>query len=538
MKLKVFIGILFILHCGLSVFHLNHTTMWDDEASVVWFAKNYNQYGEIVGYDGTNIFSYRNGQLINNDLIYNNPPLDIYFTSYIIKWFGENDFTVRLSFAIVGMIALVFYLLCFRMIADNDHKWFAYSSVLLLLSVNYLMIEGNSRYYSLTFLFGAISLLISFIIAKRPERKLWAKLGLIVVQLISIYFLFLSHYLAAMCWWLMTFFIMWQYKQIRLSFKDAFTVVTILLNIGLFAIVTKYIFDHNALHRPDMSNDDSLFLKYVKLFGWLFNDLNRSNVLPVWTIPLLFFLMIWRKHLISTPFRRIVFSCLVFLAASYFWNPQSTSKSTCFDLRYVYVVIPLLYMVVGYLLKLLHENVKAGKYISILLLLLFINSTILCYIPESTPPRLLLPNFIKERVEPYPSAYSEVLAYIDQHFDGRKKILTIPGYHNTVLLRYVPDKIEITNTLDSTTPLSKSLIDSLGMQCLYIGNCKPEYIFQFGTEDKLDPYPYKPSDYKYIDTIPIYAFGIDITRPELYWHSFGPKQIKDMNTEALYIYHD
>jgi hypothetical protein len=512
--------------------------MWDDEASVVWFAKNYNQYGEIVGYDGTNIFSYRNGQLINNQLVYNNPPLDIYFTSYVIKFFGEDDFTVRLSFALVGMIALIFYLICFRILTEKDDKWFGYTSVILLLSVNYLMIEGNSRYYSLTFLFGAISLLMSFIIAKKPERKLWAKLGLIILQLISIYFLFLSHYLAAMCWWLMCFFVMWQYKQIRINFKDAFTVITILLNLVLFAIVVKYIFDHDALSRPDMKNDDPLLIKYFKLLGWLFNDLNRSNIIPVWTIPLFVFLMVFRKKLISIPFRRIVFSALVFLAASYFWNPQSTSKSTCFDLRYVYVVIPVLYLLVGYLLKLLHENIKAGKYISFILILVYINSTLLCYIPVSTPPRLLLPNFIKERVEPYPTAYSEAISYIRKNFAQRTRILTIPGYHNTVLLRYVPDLIEITNTLDQNTPLKKNMIDSLGMSCLFIGHCKPEYIFQFGTEDKLDAYPYKASDYKYIDTIPIYAFGIDITRPELYWHSFGPQKIRDMSKEALYIYHD
>jgi hypothetical protein len=538
MKLKLFIGALFVLHCCLSIFHLNHTTMWDDEASVVWFAKNYNQYGKIVGYDGDNIFSYRNGQLINNELVYNNPPLDIYFTSYVIKYFGEDDYTVRLSFAIAGMIALIFYLLCIRMITSRDNKWFAYTSVLLLLSVNYLMIEGNSRYYSLTFLFGAISLWATLKITHREEKKLWVIIGYLVLQLVAIYFLFLSHYLAAMCWWLMCFYIFWQFKQVKISFRDAFTNVAVILNFILFVIIAEYIYSHNALSRPDMSNDDSLPVKYFKLFGWLMNDLNRANIIPLWSVLLFGFLLLFRRHLISPSFKRVVWFTSVFMLASYLWNPQSTSKSTCFDLRYIYVVIPILYLWIGYLLKLLHENLKPGKYIAAVLVLIYINSTIICYIPESTPPRWLLPNFIKERVEPYPTAYSEAIDYIQTNFDGRKRILTIPGYHNTVLLRYVPDKIEITNTLDAKTPLRKSVIDSLGMNCLYMGNCKPEYIFQFGTEDKLDPYPYKASDYTYIDTIPIYAFGIDISRPELYWHSFGPKKIVDINKEALYIYHD
>ncbi len=538
MKLKLLIGLLFILHCGLSIFHLNHTPMWDDEASVVWFAKNYNKYGEIVGYDGDNIFSYRNGQLINNELKYNNPPLDIYFTSYIIKYIGEDDFTVRMSFAVVGMLALIFYLLIFKIIADKDDKWFLYSSALLLLSVNYLMIEGNSRYYSLTFLFGAISLLMSFLIAKKPERKLSSKIGFIIIQLISIYFLFLSHYLAAICWWLMVFFVLWQHKQIKINLKDKFTIITVILNIVLLAVLVKYIIDENALSRPDMSNDDSFVMKYFKLFGWLFNDLNRLNIIPLWSIPLLIYLVIAKKKLLSAHFRKMVLFSLIFLGASYLLNPQSTSKSTCFDVRYIYVILPVLYMVLGYLLKMLHENFKMGKTFAMVALILLINTTWLFYIPESTPPRFLLPSFIKERIQPYPTAYSEVLKYIDENFHERKKILTIPGYHNTVLLRYVPEKIEITNTLDVTTPLSKSVIDTLGMQCLYIGKCKPDYIIQFGTEDKLDPYPYSRLDYQYIDTIQVYAFGIDVTRPELFWHSFGPRKINDISKEALYIYHN
>jgi hypothetical protein len=512
--------------------------MWDDEASVVWFANNYNKYGEIIGYDGANIFSYRNGQLINNDLVYNNPPLDIYFTAYIIRFFGEDDFTVRFSFAITGIIGLIFFLLCIKIITGKDKNWFVYSSVLLLLSVNYLLIEGNSRYYSLNFLFGSISLWATLKLAYANRPNLLYSIGFVVIQLFTIYILFLSHYLAALCWWVMCFIILLQYKKVKLSFKDGFSWVAIALNFILFIIVAKYFLDHQVLNRPDMSNDDGLALKYFKLLGWLFNDLNRSNIIPLWSILLFLYLFIFKRKWLSQDFKRMVGFSLVFIGLSYLLNPQSTSKSTCFDLRYIYIIIPILYMWIGYLLKLLHEKFSIGKWLALSLVLIYVNTTALCYIPVSTPLRWLLPNFVMERLNPYPTAYSEAISYINRNFKKRTKILTLPGYHNTVFLRYVGDKIEITNTLDQNTPLSKNVVDSLGMNCLYIGNCKPEYIFQFGTNDKLDPYPYKANDYKYIDTIPIYAFGIDITRPELFWHSFGPKKNFDLKTEALYIYHD
>ncbi len=511
--------------------------MWDDEASVVWFAKNYNTYGKVVGFDGANLFSYRNGQLINNELAYNNPPLDIYFTSYIIKYVGEDDFTIRLSFAIVGILGLLVFLACFRLITGKDEKWFGYSSVLLLLSVNYLLIEGNSRYYSLNFLFGALSLYLTLKINNRNDKSLYKKAGLLVLQLISLYFLFLSHYLAALCWWLMCFVVLFLNKQVKFKLKDGFTIVAVILNLGLLVITTKYFLDHQVLNRPDMSNDDSILLKYFKLTGWLFNDLNRSNIIPLWSVLLFTYLAIFKRKLLSPEFKKLAVFSIVFIGASFLLNPQSTSKSTCFDLRYIYIAIPLLYMWIGYLLKLLHERFEKGKYVAFVLVLIYVNTTILCYIPVSTPVRLLLPNFVKERVEPYPTAYSEAIDYINKNFKKRTRILTIPGYHNTVFLRYVPDKIQITNTLEPSTPLSPLVVESLGQQCLWIGNCKPEYIFQFGTEDKL-PSVYGPEDYKYIDTIPIFAYSIDITRPELFWHSFGPRRITDLSKEALYIYHD
>ena len=538
MKVKILVGSLFILHCALSAFHLNNTPMWDDEAMVVWFAKNYNQNDKIVGYDGANIFSYRNGTLINNELVYKNPPLDVSFASYVIKYIGDDDLTIRLSFAITGMLGLLIFLLCFRIITGKDEKWFVYSSVLLLLSVNYLLIEGNSRYYSLNFLFGALSLFATLKITHYHNNSIYKKIGFLVLQLIAIYFFFLSHYLAALCWWLMCFFIMVQNKELRFSFKDRFTMISVVMNLILFAIIVKYSLEHHVLNRPDMSNDDGFFLKYYKLTRWLFNDLNRINLIPFWSILLFIYLFIFKKKLISTEFKKMTLFSLVFIGASFLLNPQSTSTSDCFEIRYIYVVIPILYMWIGYLLKLLHENVRIGKYLAFILALIYINSTLLCYYPVSMPVRLLLPNFIKERIESYPTAYSESIHYINKNFTKRTKIITVPDYHITVFLRYVGDKIEVTNTLNQNSPLRKTMVDSLGMQCLYIGECKPEYIFLFGNNGDLDAYPYGVKDYKYIDTINVFAAGMDITRPEIFWHSFGSKKVVDKDRDALYILHD
>lgn len=538
MKTKLFLIAMFVLHIGLSLFHINHTTMWDDEASVVWFAKNYNQHGKILGYDGTHLFSYRNGQLINNQLEYNNPPLDIYYAAAVMRHFGDSDFTMRLSFAILGFIALAIYIWCFQLITGKDKIWFLFASTFLFLSVNYLLIEANTRYYSLNFLFAAISLFATLKIVQQPEKKFMHKSIFLLVQLIAIYFLFLSHYLAAVCWWLMLAIILLQQKQLKLNLKDKFTWIIVVGHSILLGIIARYIISEHALDRPDLVGKDSVWTKYAKLIEWLFVDLHNINLFPLWAVLVFVYLFSFKREMLSKNFKQLMQISLVFIIAIVVLNPQPTSASLSFDIRYLYVIIPLLYLLFAYLFKLIYEQVKMGKLVSVILAILFINTTLLSALPSDNGPQWLLPNFIKERTKPYPTAYSEAIKYINKNFDSRKKILTLPGFHNTVFFRYVPDKIEITNTLDTTTALSKSLIDSLGMQCLYIGRCKPDYVFQFGTTETLADYPFKATDFKFIDTIPIYAYGVDVTRPELYWHSFGPRKIKDIKTEALYIFHN
>lgn len=512
--------------------------MWDDEASVVWFAKNYNQQGKILGYDGTHLFSYRNGQLINNRMEYNNPPLDIYYAAAIIRYFGDSDFTMRFSFALLGFIALALYLWCFRIIADKDNIWFLFASSFLCLSVNYLLIEANTRYYSLNFLFAAISLLATLKMVQQAEKKWIQKSLFLLIQLIAIYFLFLSHYLAAVCWWLILVFILIKKGQINLDLKRSFNWILATGNLILLTIIAHYIISQHALDRPDLEGKDAIMTKYLKLIEWLFTDLHRVNIIPIWALIVFAILFAFKKHLLSTNFKHLMLTVLLFIVAIVALNPQPTSASLSFDIRYLYVIIPLLYLLFAYVFKLIYDLGKYGKFMSIIVAVLFINTTLLSALPSDDGPQWHLPNYIKESSQPFPTAYSEAINYINKNFHSRKKILTLPGFHNTVFFRYVPDKIETTNTLEPSTPLSKSLIDSLGLQCLYIGQCKPDYVFQFGTTETLADYPFKASDFKYIDTIPIYAYGVDVTRPELYWHSFGPRKIRDMKAEALYIFHN
>lgn len=537
MKLRLYLLFLIITHCILALWRPDHTLMWDDEASVVWFAKNYNREGNIIAYDGHNIFSYRNGQLIDNQLSYNNPPMDIYYAAAVIKYFGEADNTLRIAFTIPGIIALLLYLGCLRKMSDSDDTWFAYTATLLSLSVNYLLIEQNVRYYSLNFLLAASALFatLKFIDSNRRANKLlW-----LIVQLLSLYLLFICHSLAATCWWAMCLWLMFRKHTIQFHPKHHTTRVVVAAHSALFAANAYFFVSQNALNRPDLRNQDSLLVKYKKLIEWLLVDLNALNVLPLSVALALLLLYVFQRRKLPLSFRILLEAGTLFLLLILLLNPQPTSQSDHFDVRYLYIILPLLYAWVAYLLSRLHRAGRFGPISAITLSGVFICSSLFSCIPSPDGPRWLLPAYVAEKSKPFPTAYSELLQYIDRHFDGKKKILTLPGFHNTVLLRYRPEKIEITNTLDpQTCPLSPNTIDSLRMHCLYIGACKPDYVFQFGVAETLADYPFKAGDFRVCDTLWIYAHEVDITRPELFWHSFGPRPLQDSSRQALYIFHD
>lgn len=537
MKLRLYLLFLIVTHCFLALWRPDHTLMWDDEASVVWFAKNYNREGKIVAYDGHNIFSYRNGQLIDDQLAYNNPPMDIYYAAAVIRYFGEADSTLRIAFTIPGILALLLYLGCLRKLSDGDDTWFAYTATLLSLSVSYLLIEQNVRYYSLNFFLAASALFatLKFISSNRRSNKLlW-----LVVQLISLYLLFVCHSLAAACWWAMCLWLMFRKDAIQINPRHAATRIVVAAHSLLFAANAYFFFSQNALNRPDLSNQDTPLVKYKKLTEWLFVDLNALNVLPLTASLLLLLLYLFRRDKLTSSFKVLLEAGTLFLLLILLLNPQPSSRSDHFDVRYLYIVLPLLYAWVAYLLSRLHRAGRVGPIAAISISGIFICSSLFSCIPSPNGPQWLLPAYVAERSKPFPTAYSELLQYIDRHFDSKKKILSLPGFHNTVLLRYRPDKIEITNTLDpQTSPLSPHVVDSLHMNCLYIGACKPDYVFQFGVTETLADYPFKARDFRFCDTLWIYAYEVDITRPELFWHSFGPRPLRDSSRQALYIFHD
>ncbi|GAA4452263.1 hypothetical protein GCM10023092_10960 [Rurimicrobium arvi] len=511
--------------------------MWDDEASVVWFAKNYNREGKIVAYDRQNIFSYRNGQLIDNQLGYNNPPVDIYYAAAVIRKFGDSDRVLRIAFTLPGILALLMYLGCLRKLTDEDNTWFAYTATLLTLSVNYLLIEQNVRYYSLNFLFAALSLLATLNVIGNTTKR--SRIFWLLLQVAALYLLFLSHSLAAVCWWAMCLWLMYRGKVLRFSFRHRLSVTIAAANALLFVADAYFFISQNSLNRPDLNNRDNWIVKYRKLAEWLFVDLNALNVLPLIAALILLLIFLFRRKTLSPAMKTLLEAETIFLLLILILNPQPTSASAHFDVRYLYIILPLLYAWTAYLLTVLHRINAWGKVAAITATGIFVCSTLFSCIPSPDGPRLLLPSYIEERSKPFPTAYSALIQYIHQHFDGRKKILTLPGYHNTVLLRYVPELIELTNTLDSaTTPLSHRTVDSLNMHCLYIGACKPDYVFQFGSTETLADYPFKVTDFRFSDTLWIYAAEVDITRPELFWHSFGPRALSDSSRQALYIFHD
>jgi hypothetical protein len=77
-----------ILALGVSFLilkSLDNAAFWDDEAHVGVMARNYLGMGHLTGWDGRNLYMYRNGGAIDKNLRPVNAPLDILVTAALVQ---------------------------------------------------------------------------------------------------------------------------------------------------------------------------------------------------------------------------------------------------------------------------------------------------------------------------------------------------------------------------------------------------------------------------------------------------------------------
>ncbi|MCK5557874.1 MAG: glycosyltransferase family 39 protein [Candidatus Hydrogenedentes bacterium] len=181
------VATLFAASC-LFLLNLANHYLWQDEAQTALISKTILTHGVPLGYDGKNYLSQELGAEYGENYLWRwHTWLPFYVAAASFRLFGANTFSARLPFALfgIGTVVLAYF---FAKSLWKSPRAGVVTSTLLLLSVPFIILSRQSRYYSMAAFF---SLLCLYAYANILERKKYSH----VVFVVSATLLFHTHYI-------------------------------------------------------------------------------------------------------------------------------------------------------------------------------------------------------------------------------------------------------------------------------------------------------------------------------------------------------
>jgi len=185
-----YLFLLLILCAALFLFlcNLGNQYLWQDEAQTALVSKTILSGGVPRGHDGKNFFSQELGAEYGKNYIWKwHTWLSFYIIAGFFGLLGANTFVARLPFALFG-IASVFLTYYFCKAMWKSRKIAATAALLLLISVPFLILSRQCRYYSMTAFFSLWGL---YAYIGLLDRKKYAHITFVL----SLVLLFHTHYI-------------------------------------------------------------------------------------------------------------------------------------------------------------------------------------------------------------------------------------------------------------------------------------------------------------------------------------------------------
>lgn len=561
---RVLICILFATTAYFSIARLGSPELWNDEAHVAVFARNFLQTGRWSAWDGRNLAGAdRNGIYLTPQLTTVLPQLDFVVTAASFRLFGVSTWSARLFFGLAGIASVALLFLWIKIEAPNQPELRLYAAALLGMSAPWLLYVRTCRYYSL-----AAMLLLGCLIgyAKYFQTKNWRWLGLMTASAVllfqasslicaaSLLALALRHFLlnASSC------------KKRDWLLCCGSGLLFILLSLPyLFAYTLPY---KAACKFESGGSSAPWLLNTMTLLWWNIREMNATNLMP-WTIAACL-VACWiaiNHEVLPQEINQALagWTCLAggFLMGLVLLSPQSIETTTLADIRYLSPAIPIFAALGGIVLAVIHKkSVVAGS----VMLAMLLTTTLPGIWPSSAWSfRWLLPAFIKEIHQPYPTSCSALAQYLHERANKDDRVVVVPDFYYMPLQFYVGDHILIRGLMDSKSPLPADKINHLD-STLYAEHLFPEWIVSCGLQPTMEATlqfymrsfdseegSEKSYNYELQADLPVY-WG-ESYRPELPWHSFGPRSPKtddkpaapwyslepetfDMRNEAVYVF--
>ncbi len=180
----------------LILANLGNQYLWGDEAATALVSKTILTNGIPIGTDGRNFFSQLSGAECTRNMVWVwHPWFPFYLQAMFFGSLGVSTFTARLPFALLG-IATVMLALYFGRSLWRNREAGIYSAVLLMVSVPFLILVRQSRYYSPEIFLSLLGL-YGYHLLVESRRKGAVILGLAGVLLFNTHYVQCAVLLAA-----------------------------------------------------------------------------------------------------------------------------------------------------------------------------------------------------------------------------------------------------------------------------------------------------------------------------------------------------
>ncbi len=528
---KIIISFLVIILSSLFLFYnLGHYALWDDEAETALFAKSIWQTGDMNAIIDHNIVAYNEGKGLTKLHMRYIPPLQSYIAAPFTTIINHSNFWLRFPFAFCGLLSIILILFWLYKSKSSQLTWLL-TSIGLLGNVSFFLFFRQCRYYGPTILF---SLIILFLYTYRNNHKK----TIITFSLIS-FLLFTSNYLC----FLATFiclsldYLFWgrKTKPLKTSIFIGF-LLPLIFSCGII------LFFHNPLIKNMWGiNSGSWILNKLTLFAWNFRDLNSCEFGVGLLILLSPFLYLFKKdiNLIRCPVAIVIYCISIAL-----FSPQPNWLLKVANVRYLMALIPLCIFTSVLVIK----NITNNKILlSVILAIIAFCTNMLnggpfvgkdkdtnfSKIIERQPYRSSILEFTAELIHPHSSSYEIVSSWIKDNIDLKETIWVNPQFATYPLMHYAPKPIYGWQ-LNIKKGQFKELPD------IYFKNkIQPDYIIAFGpntykVKNYIQKMKTKNISYKRIKKINNYWY--DLTRPELFWHSFEEINNFSLENESISIF--
>lgn len=538
-------GIL-LLSAYLLITGLGHAAFWDDEAEVGIVARNFLNTHTLTGFDGRNLLAYRNGTTLDAHLMSRQPPLMFYVAAAGFWLLGVSEFAGRLPFTVLAFLSLLLYARILRRDFGGQPLTFLYSLAVFGLSSNFLLNGRQCRYYSLALffgllvydLYGATRLLLGAHSGTGPTRRqvqLLVNLTLLGLATVGLFF---SHFLLAAAF-LAALGVVHGVPRLRRTIAQADTTTPVhyrqaywLLPFAIFSLFClPYCIRHRPWERPDLLLDGIPWWSAAKdklwdLLDYLFS-INGTNMLPAVGALGLWLAFRRRAAGYDNPAKPMLLRWLgmavlypVFLAI--FGPPGGASD------RYLILTLPFASGCLGLWLAHLHK--QRSPYLGLAGLLALVCSNILAVPSAFINYTLLLPRYLLEIHQPYPTASEAAARALRKYAREDDGVLALPSFQSLPLIFYVGDKVRLCGLLDAKArlPLESALAAN---PCLMVDQNAPQWIVMYGAvkplQEQLKERGFsRPNEMatRYAVFADLNIYYLDTQRAEPRGHSFGPQR--------------